>query len=177
MNRASIATVLCSFALAASPGLYAADAATQGNTLKLGGSGSGSGKLLTRDQLRQCLSQQAALKTQGAEALRGREAIDAAKTELARLEAELAALAGELQAERASVDVSKTEAVEAFNARLALHEQKRRHREREVEAYNARLPAYNAQAEAHNAGQQAWQTECADRSYNEADFFAIQRGK
>ena len=52
-----------------------------------------------------------------------------------------------------------------------------RQRETLIDAYNAALPAFNAQAKAYQERHANWQRDCADRPYDEADYFAIQRGK
>ena len=154
-------------ALAAALGLaapaFAADPPAGGHTLGLGGKAPSGGPLLTREQLRQCLSQQAALKEQGSQAGREQSQLDASRRELARLESEL-------QAERPKVDPADDGAVAAFNGRLE-------HWRGLADAYNARLPAVNGAIDAYNAAQARWQGECGNRRYDEADYVAIQRGK
>ncbi len=151
-------------------------AAKRGNTLTLGG-GKPAGKLLTRDQLRLCLAQQKALKQQDAETAQAQTALDADKAEIARADAALEAEAAALQAERAAVDASQEASVAAFNARLVQRAERERARDQRVADYNMRLPAFNARVQAGHQVRQAWQADCADRAYDEADYFAIQRGK
>lgn len=142
----------------------AADAPRAGNTLSLGGAATtAGGPLLTRDQLRQCLSQQAALRSQGHEATRAQTELEASRKELSRLETEL-------QSERSTVDAANDGAVTAFNAKLE-------HWRGLAEAYNAKLPAVNGRIDEYNAAQARWQGECGSRRYDEADYFAIQRGR
>lgn len=148
----------------------------KGNTLTLSG-GKPTGKLLTRDQLRQCLAQQKSLKERDADTARAQAALDADKAEIARVDAELEREAAALQAERTSIDVTKEEAIAAFNAKLAQRAERERARDQRVADYNARLPAFNERVQAGNQVRQGWQTDCADRAYDEADYFAIQRGK
>lgn len=162
---------------AAAPALQAADPAPRkGNILSISG-GKPTGKLLTRDQLRGCLKQQAALKEQGADAAKAQAALDADKAEIARLDGEIARSEGAVAAERATVDVTNEAAVTAFNAKLQQQAAQREERDKRVEGYNAKLAPFNGQAQALNTAEQAWKTDCADRAYDEADFFAIQRGK
>jgi len=170
-----------SILLAACAAVHAADpappaAAKKGNVLNLGG-GKGTGKLLTRDQLRQCLTRQTELKQQDAEAAKGQAALDADKAAIASLDTELAAQASALQADRATVDLKDPAAVNAFNAKVSQREALEGQRNQRVADYNARLAPFNAQVQAVNQTRQGWQADCADRSYDEADYFAIQRGK
>lgn len=148
----------------------------KGNTLTLSG-GKPTGKLMTRDQLRTCLAQQKTLQAQDADTARTQVALDGDKAEIARLDAELEREAAALQVERATVDVTKDEAVAAFNAKLAQRAERERVRDQRVADYNARLPAFNERVQAGNQVRQGWKTDCADRAYDEADYFAIQRGK
>ncbi len=166
-------------ALLASAAARAADtdaARQKGNVLSFGPS-KASAAVLTRAQLRECLAQEPLLKTEREALLRDQAELDAAKAEITRRDGELTALAAALQAERETTDASKQEAVDAFNLKLRAHNDKAQERQRLVDAFDARLPAINARAGAHNAAQQTWQSGCAGRSYNEADYFAIQRGK
>ncbi len=169
--------LLLAAALLLPPTVGAADPAPKkGNTLTLG-SGKPTGKLLTRDQLRQCLAKQKALKEQDAETAQAQTALDADKAAIARADAELESEAAALQAERAAVDTTKEESIAAFNAKLAQRAERERARDQRVADYNTRLPAFNARVQAGNQVRQGWQADCADRAYDEADYFAIQRGK
>jgi septal ring factor EnvC (AmiA/AmiB activator) len=154
---------LAGAALAFAAPAFGADAPKGGNTLSLGGKAPAAGPLLTRDQLRGCLSQQAALRTQGSDAQRDQSELDASRQEIARLE-------GELQSERGTVDATSEDAVAAFNAKLEQLKAK-------TEAFNAKLPEVNGRIDEYNAAQAKWQNDCGNRRYDEADYFAIQRGK
>jgi hypothetical protein len=171
---ASILLVACVAADAADPAPPAA--AKKGNVLTLNG-GKPTGKLLTRDQLRQCLANQAALKQQDAEAAQAQAVLDADKAAIASADAQLAQQATELQAERATVDVKNDAQVAAFNAKLTQRAELEGRRNQLVADYNAKLPPFNALVQAVNQSREVWQAGCADRAYDEADFFAIQRGK
>jgi hypothetical protein len=171
------ASILLAFGLAA----QAADptppaAPRKGNVLTLSG-GKPTGKLLTRDQLRQCLASQTALKQQDDEAAKAQAVLDADKAAIARLDAEQTQQAAALQAERANVDLKDEAAVAAFNAKLAQRAESETRRNQLVADYNAKLAPFNAQVKAVNQTRDVWQAGCADRSYDEADYFAIQRGK
>lgn len=134
----------------------------KGHVLKLG-KGQSTGKLLTRDELRHCLQEEAGLKTQGEQVKRSRDELDAEQAQVERDEQALGA-------ERAAIDASDAAAVQGFNAKLAAL------RDRSA-AYKTRALAYNGEADAYNARQQGWAGQCADRPYDERDYFAIQRGK
>jgi hypothetical protein len=155
--------VLAGAVLALAAPAFGADAPKGGNTLSLGGKAPGGGPLLTRDQLRSCLSQQAALRTQGSDAQREQSELDASRQEIARLETEL-------QAERGTVDATNEGAVAAFNAKLEQLKAK-------TEAFNGKLPVVNGRIDEYNAVQAKWQNDCGNRRYDEADYFAVQRGK
>jgi len=155
--------VLAGALLALAAPAFGADAPKGGNTLSLGGKAPAGGPLLTREQLRTCLGQQAALRTQGSDAQREQSELDASRQEIARLEAEL-------QAERGTVDATNEGAVDAFNAKLGQLKGK-------TEAFNEKLPVVNGRIDEYNAAQAKWQGDCGNRRYDEADYFAIQRGK
>lgn len=160
---------------------HAADPAPSraGNTLTIPG-GKPTGKIagrLTRDQLRACLSQQQGLRDQDAQAARVQSELKAQKEELARKREALEQAGAALDAERAAVDATQAAAVEAFNAKLVQRREQVAQHESAVESYNTKLPTYNEQVEALNTSRAAWVGNCADRTYDEADFFAIQRGK
>lgn len=183
MTRLSCLTA--SFLLAAGVAAHAAEPAPpaapkKGNVLKLNGSktsGKPAGKLLTRDQLRQCLANQVVLKQQDAELVKAQAALDADKAAVAKLDAEQAQQEAELQAERATVDLKDEAAVTAFNAKLAQRGDVEGRRSQMVADYNAKLAPFNALVQSVNQSRDAWQAGCADRDYDEADYFAIQRGK
>lgn len=172
---ASILVALGLAAQAAEP-VPSAAAAKKGNVLTLSGSRP-TGKLLTRDQLRQCLASQTALKQQDDEAAKAQAALDVDKAAIASLDVELAQQASELQAERAAVDVKNEAQVAAFNAKLAQRTEREARRNQLAADYNAKLGPFNAQVKAVNQSRDTWQAGCADRAYDEADYFAIQRGK
>lgn len=159
----ALTRLLAATLLGAATAAAAADPAPpKGNVLKLG-KGQPTGKLLTRDELRHCLKEEAGLKTQGQQVQRSRGELDAEQAAIASDEQALGA-------ERAAIDASDAAAVDAFNVKLvALRDRKA--------AYQARAQGYNGEADAYNTRQQGWAGQCADRPYDERDYFAIQRGK
>ncbi|WP_140635596.1 hypothetical protein [Methylibium rhizosphaerae] len=150
--------VFCVAAQAADPAQ-----AKKGHVLSLGGQGKGGGKLLTRNELRECLAQEVRVKAMSEEAVTLQRAIDTDKSEIAKH-------AEELKLALETLDRTSKEAVDAFNAKGA-------EQERRIDAYNERLPAFNAKVEAMQGERAAFVTNCADRPYDEGDYFAIKRGK
>lgn len=162
--------------LCANVNLQAADpAAKTGNTLTLNG-GKPTGTL-TRDQLRQCLSQQKSIKDQNSEAARAQTELQAQKAEVARQRDELEKEGADLDTERAAIDATKAEAVEAFNSKLVQRRQRLEQHDALIEAYNAKLRPFNEKVQVLDTTRQTWVGECGNRSYDEVDFYAIQRGK
>jgi hypothetical protein len=134
----------------------------KGNVLSLG-QNKATGKLLTRNELRECLAQEVRVKAMSEEAVALQRAVETDKTEIARH-------AEELKGTLETLDRTSKEAVDAFNARGA-------EQERRIDAYNQRLPAFNAKVEAMQAERADFLKNCADRPYDEGDYFAIKRGK
>jgi hypothetical protein len=119
--------------------------------------------MLTRDELRQCLRQEDELKAGNSRLVDEQSAIDAEAKELSQAETAL-------KAEREGIDATSAEAVAGFNARLvALRER--------ADAYRSRALAFNEGVNAHQARHKVWVGDCGGRSYDEIDYFAIQRGK
>lgn len=168
--------VVCASTLIAVAAHATDPAAKRGHVLSIGGGKSG-GKLLTRDQLRHCLASQKKLEQQDAELGRAQAALDADKADIARLDTQLAPQTNALQPERANAAVGDGAGLPDHDTRLAQRAEREAQRNHKVDAYNAKLAPFNAQVQALNQARQIWQTGCADRPYDEADWLAIQRGK
>lgn len=136
--------------------------AKKGNVLSLG-QGKPTGKLLTRNELRECLAQEVRVKTLGDEAVALQSSLDQDKVEIGKS-------GEELKQARETLDRTSKEAVDAFNARGAEHDQR-------VDAYNAKLPTYNTKVQALQDERANFAKNCAERPYDEGDYFAIKRGK
>lgn len=134
----------------------------KGNVLSFG-QNKATGKLLTRDELRECLAQDVRVKAMSEEAVTLQRALETGKSEIARH-------AEEINLARETLDRTSKEAVDAFNARGAEQDQR-------IVTYNERLPAFNAKVEALQAERASFAKNCADRPYDEGDYFAIKRGK
>lgn len=120
-------------------------------------------KLLTRDELRACLKQEKSNKARADEAAKMQAELDRTKADIAREDAAL-------KAEAPAVNVADEAAVNALKARAqALDDQ--------IDGYNQRLPKFNDFVHALDADRADYKTRCADRKYDEKDYFAIQRGK
>lgn len=127
------------------------------------GQGKGSGALLTRAELRQCLSQQDSLRKSDDELRRERQALDDEKGALVRLGAEL-------KEQLAMLDRSSQEAVDQYNARAAARDQR-------IDALEARMTPFNARVEAIAAERASFGKRCDNRRYDERDEIAIKNGK
>ncbi len=127
------------------------------------GKGKASGPLLSREQLRQCLSQQAQVKEQEVELVKLQAALNSDKTAILR--------SGETLTEQgAGLDRTQPEAVTAYNERVLA-------RDKAIDELQARGAQFNERAAAANAQREAFAKACEGRSYNEIDEIAIQKGK
>ncbi|MEO8059604.1 MAG: hypothetical protein ABI671_14915 [Burkholderiales bacterium] len=151
-------TLLACALLAATAG-QAADKAKESSF----GKGKAGGPTLTREQLRQCLSQQSQLKE-----------VD---TDLAKLQATLASdkaaivRSGEVLTEQgAALDRSQPEAVTAYNELVLA-------RNEAIGELQARGAQFNTRVGDAQAQHEAFAKACDGRSYFETDGIAIQKGK
>jgi len=127
------------------------------------GGGSGSGPVLTREQLRQCLVEQDAIAQARPAMVAEGKALD---DEKAQIRQDGDALAQALQA----LDRQNAEAVQAHVAKAQAHDAR-------IEAFNAKLPAFNDRAAAFQRREAAWKSGCADRRYREDDLILLQARK
>jgi hypothetical protein len=127
------------------------------------GKGGGTGAVLTREQLRQCLVEQDRLKQEGADLLQTQRTLDKERAEIDRLGVEL-------KAEMDTLDRTSQAALDAFNGRV-------REREARVDAYRAASPPFNERVDKLESDKGAFAKGCADRRYREDDFDAIKGGK
>jgi hypothetical protein len=127
------------------------------------GKGQTSGKLLTKAELKACITQQDALKGR-------RDEVERTGTTLQKDKAEIEQLGEALNADKANVDASNEEAVNAYNARV-------RGRDQRIDEWNGRNATAVEQAKAWQADSDRWRNECASRPYREDDEKALRRGK
>jgi len=165
----SCAAALASAALAAEPAKpaptkpAAAKPAASPAPREAGFGARSSGPLLTREELRACLSLQERVRAMTEEAGRVRTDLDARK-------AELLASAEALKAELASVDRTSQEAVDAYNARSVARDER-------VAAYEQAVAAFNARVDALAADRDTFTGKCNNRRYDEADEIALRSGR
>lgn len=139
-----------------------AQATKKGNVLSLG-QGKTTGKLLTRNELRECLSQEVRVKALSDEAVALQSALDADKAEITKR-------GEELHSALDTLDRTSQDAIDAYKAKGAEQDQR-------IDAYNAKLPTYNTRVQAMQEERTNFVKNCADRPYDEGDYFAIKRGK
>lgn len=147
--------------------LVASTASLQANAQKIKegsvGKGKASGPLLTRNQLRECMSQQQKISLQGDETLALQSQFDRDKAEIQRqgllLKEELAAL-----------DRTNAELVDRYNAKAAA-------RDKTIDDFEARAPAYNLRVQQLQTDRAAYASACENRRFDENDEIAIKSGK
>ena len=145
--------------LVAQPG-FAADAPKKSASF---GSGKPTGGLLTREQLRACLAQQAGV-------ARLDEQLPKDKAELAATQDELVRSGEALKATLDALDRTNAEAVAAYNEQAQA-------RDARVDAHQARVSAFNARVSAAQGERDGFVKACGNRSYFEEDANAIRNGR
>lgn len=147
--------------------LVASTASLQANAQKIKegsfGKGKASGPLLTRNQLRECMSQQQKIALQGDETLALQSQFDRDKAEIQR---QGVALKEELTA----LDRTNAELVDRYNAKAAA-------RDKTIDDFEARAPAYNLRVQQLQTDRAAYASACENRRFDEKDEIAIKSGK
>jgi hypothetical protein len=128
-----------------------------------GSLGKGTGALLTKDQLKQCMAEQDRMKQEGDDLVQTQAALAKTRSDIERL-------GSELDAEKATVDRSNQVAVDAYNERL-------RSRAKMIEDYKIAAPQFNQRVDKLSADRQGYAKDCADRRYLEEDYDAIKAGQ
>ena len=126
------------------------------------GSGA-SGALLTREQLRACLAQQARVAQEG-------EALPKEQAALTATQDELERSATTLKAVFDALDMANADAVAQYNAQVQARTER-------IEAFQARTAGYNRRFEAAQVEREAFVKACGNRSYYDSDAAAIRSGK
>jgi hypothetical protein len=119
--------------------------------------------LLTRDELRDCISTEARLKQQREETLQLQAQLAADKQALMQS-------GDELKQQFAALDRTNEELVQQ-------HVDKHNAREKRIAVFQANAAEFNTRAEALNAAQQAYAKACENRRFDEKDEIAIRQGK
>ncbi len=136
-----------------------------GDKLRIGifGSGKGAGPLLTRTELRECLALEARVVEGTPVAAREREELEAQKAELTRR-------SEAIQAERATLDRTKVEDVEAYVARAKANDQA-------IDEFDARSNAFNTRVATLEADRASFKQRCDNRRFDLVDQEALRRQK
>ena len=127
------------------------------------GTGKTSGGMLTRDQLRDCLAQQARVAQQD-------QALPAQKAALGTTRDEIARSGAELKATLDTLDRSSADAVTTYNRQAQARDQ-------QIDAYQARVTEFNTRVEIAGVERDAFMKACGNRSFFEDDEIAIRKGK
>ena len=154
----TLATALLSLTLLATTTAPAAD-----KPKKEGAFGKGGGALLTKEQLRNCMTQKARVAQQDDDLTREQTALVATKGEIGRAGD---ALKGKLE----TLDRSNAEAVAAYNDESQV-------RDKQIDDYQARVTAFNTRVETNNGDREAYTKACENRRFLEDDEIAIKKGK
>jgi len=125
--------------------------------------GKGSGPLLTRDELRQCMALHDRTRTQRDEITRLQQQIAQDKDEIMRR-------GDALKEQMIWLDRYSEPAVAQYSEQALA-------RDKMIDAYEARVAAHNAQADALKNDSAAFAKSCENRRYDEKDEQAIQKGK
>jgi hypothetical protein len=130
---------------------------------KEGAFGKGSGPMLTREQLRDCLSRKPRLAQQDDDLAKEQAALVTTKAEMSR--------SGEaLKTALETLDRTNEEAVATYNDQAQA-------RDKQIDEYQARVGAFNARVEAAKTERDAFTASCENRRYLEDDEIAIRKGK
>ena len=127
------------------------------------GKGKAGGPLLTRSQLRECISQQQRMAVQGDEALALQSQFDRDKAEIQRQGAAL-------KEELAALDRTNAELVDQYNAKAAA-------RDKAIDDFEVRAAAYNLRVQQLKTEREAFAAACENRRFDEKDEIAIKNGK
>ena len=126
------------------------------------GKGKATGPLLTRSQLRECMTQQERIRVMTEEAIALQTQFNAEKADLARQGAAL-------KEELAVLDRTNVQAVEQYNAKAAS-------RDKAIDAFEAGTDAYNKRVKRLTMEREIFVSGCENRRYDEKDEIAIQQG-
>ncbi|WP_341889928.1 hypothetical protein [Variovorax sp. YR752] len=142
---------------------FTADAASDKLRLGIFGSGKGTGPLLTRVELRECLALKERVGTGSEAAAREREQIEKEKAELMRQ-------GEELKAEFEKIDRDSVEALEQHRDRALA-------RDKAIDAFEVRATEFNDRLAALNAERSTFMKRCDNRRFDQVDEEAIRKGK
>lgn len=127
------------------------------------GSGKGSGPLLSKTELRECLAIESRV-------VRASNGMASERGQLEGEKAELVRQGEVLKAELEALDRTNVEAIEAHVARAKARDQA-------IEAFGARSDAFNARVGALDADRAAFRQRCDNRRFDQGDLEAIRKEK
>lgn len=122
-----------------------------------------SGPVLSREQLRVCVSEQNSLNAEG-------DNLNGAQTALKAKAAEIRRLESIIKRREPLVDQYSQQSVDSFNALIGKYKPL-------VAAYNNSLPGYNAKFGKFKVAQDSFNAKCAGHAYYESDMQAVLAGK
>lgn len=127
------------------------------------GGGKGSGAFLTKNQLRDCMTQQAKVKQTSADMQAMQDKLNTDKADIGKT--------GEtLKADLEALDRTSPEAVNAYNERAVA-------RDKRIDEYQQQVDQFNGRVDAVRAEREAFSKACENRRYFEDDEIAIRKGK
>ena len=127
------------------------------------GGGKGGGAFLTRNQLRDCMAQQAKVKQTQTEMTALQDRLNTDKAEIGK--------AGEaLKADLEALDRTSPDAVNAYNERAVA-------RDKRIDEYQQQVDQFNGRVDGVRAEREAFSKACENRRYFEDDEAAIRKGK
>lgn len=127
------------------------------------GGGKASGAFLTRNQLRDCMAQQAKVRQTQADMV-------ALQDKLAADKADIGKTGETLKADLEALDRTSAEAVNAYNERAVA-------RDKKIDEYQQQVDQFNARVDTVRAEREAFSKACENRRYFEDDEIAIRKGK
>lgn len=151
------------YLLALVAALGAAHAANEKLRIGVFGSAKGSGPLLTKAELRECLAIESRVVGGSEDAARERAQLELEKAELVRR-------GDVLKAEREALDRTNAEAIEAHLARAKA-------RDKAIDEFEVRSDAFNARVGTLDADRATFKQRCDNRRFDQADAEAIRKGK
>jgi uncharacterized protein (DUF3084 family) len=154
----TLPTTLLALTLLATSAAFAAD-----KPKKEGAFGKGGGAMLTKEQLRSCMSQKTKVAQQDDELTKEQGSIGAMKDEIARN-------GDALKAKLEALDRTNVEAVTAYNDEAQA-------RDKQIDDYQARVTAFNTRVDAAKTERDAFSKACENRRFFEEDEIAIKKGK
>jgi len=157
-TTAAFARTFLALSLLATATTFAAD-----KPKKEGAFGKGSGPMLTKEQLRGCIS----LKTRVAQQ---EEDLTKEQAALASTKDEIVSGGDTLKARLETLDRTSAEAVAAYNEQTET-------RDKQIDDYQARVTAFNTRVESGKADRDAYAKGCENRRFFEEDEIAIKKSK